>query len=107
MAGRNRSEILKVISAFLAELKKKNIRISAAYLFGSYANGKPDEWSDVDLALVTPDLEGNSFDFLFELTKLAKKIDLDLEPHPISEADFPIHPLHHEIIAAGIRVEIQ
>ncbi|MBI3760802.1 MAG: nucleotidyltransferase domain-containing protein [Chloroflexi bacterium] len=27
-------------------------------LFGSYAQGRPNEWSDIDLAVISPDFDG-------------------------------------------------
>jgi uncharacterized protein len=43
-------------------------------LFGSYVKGSADEWSDIDLALVTDDFIGDSFDFRFMLAKLARSV---------------------------------
>lgn len=39
------------IKAFLAALEKEGLQVSKAILFGSYASGKPHEYSDVDLAV--------------------------------------------------------
>lgn len=34
---------------------RQEIRVDQAVLFGSHATGDADEWSDVDLAVVSPD----------------------------------------------------
>jgi predicted nucleotidyltransferase len=44
---------------FLGRLKAA-IRVDAVILFGSYAKGEAREWSDIDLAVVSPDFEGRS-----------------------------------------------
>ena len=49
-------EIKEIIRDSLTFLKKK-IRIGTVYLFGSYANGKPSPWSDLDLAVFSPDAD--------------------------------------------------
>jgi predicted nucleotidyltransferase len=75
------------------------------YLFGSYAKGSADEWSDIDLALVTDYFMGDSFDFRFTLTKLARSIDPDIEPHPYLTSEFnESNPIASEILKTGVRV---
>jgi predicted nucleotidyltransferase len=49
------------IERLLSLLEAKNIKIQKAILFGSYASGTYNEWSDIDLALVSDDFSGNSF----------------------------------------------
>ena len=41
----------KHIEAFLAALEADGLQVSKAILFGSYAYGKPHEYSDIDLAV--------------------------------------------------------
>lgn len=50
-------EIEQAISDFIQRLQK-GIRVEAIVLFGSYAKGNPHEWSDVDIAVISPDFEG-------------------------------------------------
>jgi uncharacterized protein len=35
-----------------------HVRVEYIVLYGSYVNGKPDEWSDFDIAVISPDFEG-------------------------------------------------
>ncbi len=44
-------EITRLIDQFLNELEINQIHVNEAFLFGSYANGTFNEWSDIDLAL--------------------------------------------------------
>ncbi len=74
-------------------------------LFGSYVKGTADEWSDIDLALVTDSFVGDAFDFRFLLTKLARSIDPDIEPHPYLISEFnENNPMAVEILRNGLRV---
>lgn len=101
-SGKDKQLIYKEIENYLALLKEKDIHILQAYLFGSYSSGHADEWSDIDLALVTDRFFGDSFDFRFMLTKLARTIDPDIEPHPFLLADFnEDNPAVKEIIRTG------
>ena len=50
-----------IIERFLAELTKNGIIVEQAVLFGSYAQGTFNEWSDIDLAVVSSKFEGERF----------------------------------------------
>lgn len=39
----------------------QQMRVDALILFGSRVNGQPDEWSDYDFVVVSPDFEGVPF----------------------------------------------
>jgi len=50
--------------------------------------GTATQWSDIDVALLTNEFIGDSFDFKFLWMKVAREIDLDIEPHPYLIAEF-------------------
>lgn len=106
MAKRKTKKIVqKQIVRYVDELRKRNIQIDRAYLFGSYAKGTANEWSDIDVALLTNKFIGDRFDFRFLLMKIARNIDLDIEPHPYLIADFNRENLlASEVIKTGIRI---
>ena len=52
-------EIEEKITRYLDELRKNNIPVSKAYLFGSYARGTYNRWSDIDIALVSDCFKGD------------------------------------------------
>lgn len=68
--------------------EKEIWKIDQAYLFGSYVKGTATQWSDIDVALLTNEFIGDSFDFKFLWMKVAREIDLDIEPHPYLIAEF-------------------
>lgn len=74
-------------------------------LFGSYANGNADKDSDIDIAIISPDLGQDSFDEALMLKKLTRGIDLDISPRPYSEEQYQVASqsdfLYDEIIQKG------
>lgn len=79
MAKRNRN-LRKIILRFKDALSKR-IRVQSLILFGSYAKGNPKKYSDIDIAVVSPDFsKSNPIKNLQFLFKTAKKIDVNLEP---------------------------
>ena len=50
------TELGKSISDF-ARLLKAGIRVEAIVLYGSYVSGTPHEYSDIDVAVISPDFE--------------------------------------------------
>lgn len=90
------------IDKFLA-LVQKSSRIQAAYLYGSHVRGTATEWSDIDIAIVSPDFAENSFAVRVALLKLAAQVDTRIEPAPFAPTDFnPDNPLVSEIQRTGI-----
>lgn len=54
-------EILDIIKKFIFALESNNIKINRAILFGSFAKGNSNEWSDIDVALVSDAFIGKRF----------------------------------------------
>lgn len=103
--GKDNQMIYKEIQQYILLLKARNIHILQAHMFGSYVKGTADEWSDIDLALVTDNFVGDAFDFRFLLKKLARSIDPDIEPHPYLISEFnENNPMAVEILRNGLRV---
>jgi len=46
----------EIVRRTITHLQEK-VKVERAILFGSFARGEADEWSDVDLAVVSPDFE--------------------------------------------------
>ena len=98
-------KIKNTINSYLQALHKNNIPIKEAILFGSYAKGNPQEWSDIDIALVSDVFIGNRIDDKDKIRKITLSISSELEVIPFSPNDFNEHnPLVKEIIKTGIRL---
>ena len=51
---KERREIKEIIARYIGELDKLGIEVSQVILYGSYANGKHSEYSDIDVAVISP-----------------------------------------------------
>jgi predicted nucleotidyltransferase len=63
----NKETLNNIINQVVSDLRKR-VRISAAFVFGSYAVGTPDKWSDIDLAIFSPDVTDWSIEQKAELS---------------------------------------
>ena len=97
--------IQRIISQYLASLKAHGFQIQDAILFGSYANGRANQGSDVDLALVSEAFEGVRFTDKNKIRRITIGISTDLEVFPFNPKNFiPDNPLVKEILDTGIRM---
>ncbi|MBN2209569.1 MAG: nucleotidyltransferase domain-containing protein [Candidatus Coatesbacteria bacterium] len=49
--------IVTVVRRYLVALPEYGIHATRAVLFGSFALGKADEWSDIDLIVLAPEFD--------------------------------------------------
>jgi predicted nucleotidyltransferase len=82
------SIVLKNVQLFLDKLRLAGFHISKAYIFGSYARGQVDKWSDIDVAIVSPQISNDRFEERIRLTELAISVDDRLEPLPFNLDSF-------------------
>jgi len=54
---KKRREIKAIVTQFARRLGELGIEVSQIILYGSYAKGKPKEYSDIDIAVVSPTFE--------------------------------------------------
>jgi predicted nucleotidyltransferase len=98
---------IEVVEKFLKQLKNANINVEKAILFGSYVNGQAGEWSDIDIAIVSPDFSGIRFNDSKMLLPFILKSDTRIEIHPFRPEDFTEDNLFvKEIMKDGIEVKI-
>ncbi len=97
--------IVKSIQQFMIAVQRRQ-QVEAVYLYGSYAKGVATEWSDIDLAIVSPDFSDDLFQEQLALMLLAANIDDRIEPRPFTPEDFNINePLVNEIQRTGISLK--
>ncbi|RMH74741.1 MAG: nucleotidyltransferase domain-containing protein [Calditrichaeota bacterium] len=88
-------------------LASGKIRIVQAYLFGSSAKGTRHEWSDIDIAIVSPDFSGDPFEDSKLFFPFILQVDRAIEVHPFRpEAFTEANPFVKEILASGVPVEV-
>ena len=77
------------VRAYLRALEIKGTPVRFGVLFGSHAKGQPNEWSDIDLVVVSPKFDGPySREDVHGLWHLAGKMDERIEPIPCGEAEW-------------------
>ena len=103
MAERNDS-LKQIIKRFLEEIQKK-YKIDNAYLYGFFAKGTSNRWSDIDIAVVSPDFSDDLFQDRLLLMRVAYSIDDRIESKPFKKELFNHNdPLVNEIQKNGIRL---
>ncbi|MCL2225455.1 MAG: nucleotidyltransferase domain-containing protein [Defluviitaleaceae bacterium] len=94
-------ETAKDIARKYADEVRKIVNPSAVILFGSYVNGVPDKWSDIDIAVLVKNYEGNWIDTRAMLYGLKWNDNFtDVEPHLLDEEHDPSGFVKH-IIKTG------
>jgi uncharacterized protein len=97
-------DVLASVERFLAFVRQR-LRIDAAYLYGSQAVGSARPWSDIDVAVVSPDFSDDLFQERVTLMQWAAAIDDRIEPQPFTPERFgPNDPPASEISHHGVRL---
>lgn len=98
------TEIENIAREYIAQVKQLK-QVSRAYIYGSYAKGSGGRWSDIDVAIISPDFSHDLFEERVFLMKLALRLDDRIEPSPFRPEDFSLdNPLVNEISATGIEI---
>jgi predicted nucleotidyltransferase len=93
------------VREYVQTVRGAGLEVADAYLFGSFAGGAPHSGSDIDVAIASPSLTGNSMDDQIALMRLAWDIDVRIEPHAFRPEDFtPDNPWVAEILRTGIKI---
>lgn len=102
--GTDLNAALKIVEKY-AELLKENMDVKGVYLFGSFVRGGFDEDSDIDVAVVSDEFNGDLVDDTLKLMRLRRKVDNRIEPHPFLLKDFnENNPFVKELMSNNIKV---
>ena len=103
----NKSELGK-IDKFAQMVEQRGISVSKVILFGSYAKGKANPDSDIDIAVVSTQFGQDIVEEMMTLRKIAIKVDSHIEPVPLCSEDLDdnFSTLAQEIKRYGIDVAI-
>ncbi|MHB9070724.1 MAG: nucleotidyltransferase domain-containing protein [Sedimentisphaerales bacterium] len=102
MAAELNQDVLKTINAYLNVLREHHLSFESVWLFGSFAENRAFEDSDIDIAMVMTGVK-NKFYKELELTKYRRGVDSRIEPHIINADDID-SPLYKEVTKRGIRI---
>ncbi len=100
-------EIVEKLKKFLSMISADGIQLERAILFGSYAKGTADKWSDIDVALVSKDFTGIGFYDRKRINPFIIKVDSRIEPHPFRPEDFTRdNPFLDQILKDAIEIPL-
>lgn len=100
-------EILEIVAEYIRVLKNSGIHFEKVILFGSSVKGTVHEWSDIDLAVISPDFGKDIFEERINLARIAYTVDARLEVHPINSCEFENETwrtMIHEIKTTGMEI---
>ena len=101
----NIDQIKSILKQYIKIIKQHKIEIEKIYLFGSYARGTATDESDIDIAIISNDFEGDRFLDRRKIVPLRRNIDRRIEPIPFRTEDFTkSDPLALEIMTNGIEI---
>ena len=101
----------KIISQshlFVKKVAEMGIKVDKAFLFGSYANGNPQPYSDIDICIVSPNLGRDFTEETVMLSKISSQIDSRIEavPFDTERLNDPYDPLSFQIRNHGIPLSL-
>lgn len=101
----SRDVVITRLQEAISDLKAK-IPVDAVFLYGSYANGKPGPYSDVDIAVISPVFGKNIIAEGVMLMEIFEKTGLMVEPRAYSREEYQNAAkgtfLYEEIIRKGL-----
>lgn len=82
-----RQDIIKAVQEFVISANENKVTIEKVLLFGSYAKGNPYKYSDIDLAVFSPQFTDNPFENnkTIQFTKRLPQMQLHL--YPVNDYD--------------------
>ncbi|MBF0360879.1 MAG: nucleotidyltransferase domain-containing protein [Oligoflexia bacterium] len=101
---RSKDEILKVARSYI-DFVDQAFFVEKAFLFGSWAKGNPNHWSDIDIAIVSSDFEHIPRPVAMKiLGRMAGHIDSSIEAISMATSetiDPPIGGIVYEVLHSG------
>lgn len=99
-----KSEILNHSIQFLKLLEERGIVINSAYIYGSYASDTFNDFSDIDLAIVSEMFEGNILVDVDKFVGLSRQIDNRISVLPLNNDSLDSYFVQKEIIQKGYKI---
>jgi len=81
--------VIKRVRCYLSALPAVGIHARRAILFGSFACGQTDEYSDIDLIVIAPEFDGpREMTLIEKLWQATASADNRIEPIPCGEQEW-------------------
>lgn len=98
---------LRIARGYIKKLKKNNLPIKKAYLFGSYARNQQNKYSDIDICLVVDNYRSDKVTRIWHNAMLLQdnENEIYIEPFIFTKKDFSIqNPLPGVVMKEGVRL---
>lgn len=79
--------IKKQLEQYARSLRQQNIPVQKMFLYGSWARGKQNQWSDIDVAVVSKQFGKDRIDEMVTLRMAALPINPAISPFPMRLED--------------------
>ncbi|MCL2224214.1 MAG: nucleotidyltransferase domain-containing protein [Defluviitaleaceae bacterium] len=80
----DKGTVRQIAERYASEVKKA-LNPTSVILYGSYVNGTPHEYSDIDIAVVMDGFDGDWHETASLLYRLRRNVSIDIEPHLMDE----------------------
>ena len=81
--------IVSIVRNYLRVLQANGINAKRAILYGSQARGTANEWSDIDIVVIAPELdEIEDHELVSKLWRTRARTDSRIEPVPCGEREW-------------------
>lgn len=102
---RRTRQAIEIAKRYVDELRKNKIKVTKAYLYGSYVYGNPHRDSDIDIVVVSPQFSGVRFLDSHKIAQLRRNIDLRISALAYHPRDFKRDcVIPYEAMTKGIRI---
>ena len=103
------SKIKQLVKDYALSLREEGIPVDEVYIFGSFAKGKANKDSDVDVAIISPKFGKDRQKERVLLLRKRNNKALIIEPHPFSKSEFRAtgyNPLVAQIKKYSVRIPL-
>lgn len=100
-ATMDQKQAIAVVKAY-KDVISEHYKGAYVYLYGSYSKGTAHDDSDIDVAVVLPEVKGDWFSLVPPLWKYARQVNSLIEPVLMEEGEDS--PLYVDVMNTGIAV---
>ncbi len=101
-----KDEVVEDIKKYVSELNNNGIPVQEVILFGSWATGRANDESDIDVAIVSDAFTGDRYQDRRRIVPLRRRINSRIEPIPFHKQSFEAGGLLiDEIKRSGVVVD--
>ena len=97
-----REEALDLVRGYKRVISPRFKNQVKVYMYGSYSKGNANPWSDIDVAVIVPSIDGEWLDVSTDISLDAIRFNTLIEP-VLMEENEP-SPLYRDVMRTGVAV---